>query len=82
VDGVHYRTGTQFKVYPIYNFACPIIGIYHFVFAICLFLKCYYHLSYFSFDAIPNLLSDATEGVTHALRSNEYHSSEEQFYWV
>jgi glutamyl-tRNA synthetase len=49
-DADHYITGTAFKVYPIYNFACPII--------------------------------DSIEGVTHAMRSNEYHDSEEQYYWL
>jgi len=43
------RTKRKYKLYPIYNFSCPIV--------------------------------DSLEGITHALRSNEYHSSEEQYYW-
>jgi len=46
----HHITGDKYKVYPMYDFCCPII--------------------------------DAWEGVTHALRSNEYSDRIPQYHWV
>lgn len=64
----HHRTGTKYKAYPTYDFACPSES------SRLLFSRVHEVLAY-----APAVV-DSLEGVTHALRSSEYHDRDEQFY--
>lgn len=73
----HHRTGTKYKAYPTYDFACP---------SACRNVACQWAAlsppptpSRCALRPSPPVV-DSLEGVTHALRSSEYHDRDEQFY--
>jgi hypothetical protein len=70
----HHRTGTKYKVYPLYDFACPIIDSLGMLAA-----AVHYRNQRRLFIIIVIYY---TEGITHALRSNEYNLRNPLYNWV
>lgn len=63
----HHRTGSKFKVYPTYDFTCPLIDSLE----VCHLPSHWHHW----------LTCLNVQGVTHALRTIEYRDRNEQYEW-
>jgi glutamyl-tRNA synthetase len=72
----HYKTGTKYKAYPLYDFACPIVDSIEGTHIISYLLHYLVDFLYF-FLFLP-----VASGVTHALRSSEYHDRNPLYVWV